>query len=63
MPHRDELLDGKVNATLRPISPTAFRSTAGEEMQKLNGTDAFSISNGYRTTPCWCWPATQSLRR
>lgn len=32
-------------------------------MEKLNGTDAFTISNEYRTTPCWWWPATQSLRR
>ncbi|MER9451583.1 hypothetical protein [Mesorhizobium sp. M0254] len=34
-----------------------------QEMEKLNGTDAFTISNEYRTTPCWWWPATQSLRR
>ncbi|MER9819264.1 hypothetical protein [Mesorhizobium sp. M0129] len=34
-----------------------------QEMEKLNGIDAFPISNEYRTTPCWWWPATQSLRR
>ncbi|MER8753464.1 hypothetical protein NKH57_30370 [Mesorhizobium sp. M1050] len=51
MAQRDEpagLLDEEVNRHCGRISPTAFRSNDRmQEMEKLNGTDAFTIYNKY----------------
>ncbi|MES0009165.1 insulinase family protein [Mesorhizobium sp. M0062] len=49
MPHRDELLDGKVNAKLRPNQPYRIPVNGWtQEMEKLNGTDRFTMCNEYR---------------
>ncbi|ESW79024.1 hypothetical protein X747_30750 [Mesorhizobium sp. LNJC384A00] len=51
MAQRDEpagLLDEEVNATLRPNQPYRIPVNGWiQEMEKLNGTDAFTIYNKY----------------
>ncbi|WP_352797669.1 hypothetical protein [Mesorhizobium sp. M0138] len=66
MAQRDELLDGKVNAKLRPNQ--AYRIPVNgwtHKMEKLNGTDGFTICNEYRrpNNAVLVVAATQSLRR
>ncbi|MER8675188.1 hypothetical protein [Mesorhizobium sp. M0037] len=56
MAHSDELLDGKVNAKLRPNQP--YRIPVNGWTQEMAPRGSRSATNtADRTTPCWWWPA------